>query len=115
MEFDHVGLVTEDKKAGENFVEATRVWVTSPKEHPFNVEWLRYEPDSPIKGPLRERPHISYRVKSIEEASKGLKILLEPFVVGDFVRVGFYLYADGTVLEFMEYLRDEGEWFPEAG
>jgi hypothetical protein len=44
MEFDHVGLVTEDKKAGENFVEATRVWVTNPKEHPFNVEWLRFEP-----------------------------------------------------------------------
>jgi hypothetical protein len=115
MEFDHVGLVTEDKKAGENFVEATRVWVTNPKEHPFNVEWLRFEPDTPVHGPLRERPHISYRVKSIEEASKGMKVLLEPFVVSDFVRVGFYQYEDSTVLEFMEYLRDEGEWFPEEG
>jgi hypothetical protein len=54
-------------------------------------------------------------VKSIEEASKGMKVLLEPFVVSDFVRVGFYQYEDSTVLEFMEYLRDEGEWFPEEG
>jgi hypothetical protein len=113
MEFDHVGLVTDEKKAGENFVEATRVWVTSPKEHPYNVEWLRFEPDTPVTGPLRECPHISYRVKSIKEASKGLKTLLEPFEVGGYVRVGFYQHKDGTVLEFMEYLRDDGEWFPD--
>ncbi len=113
MEFDHIGLITDEKKAGENFVEATRVWVTNPKDHPLNVEWLRYEPDSPVTGPLRERPHVSYRVKSIEEASRGLKVLLEPFTVGDFVRVGFYEYEDGAVVEFMEYIRDKGEWFPE--
>ncbi len=53
MEFDHVGMPTEEKKSNENWVEATRVWVTNPKEHPFSVEWLRYEPDSPAPGPLR--------------------------------------------------------------
>ncbi len=113
MEFDHVGLVTKEKKSGENFVDSTRVWVTNPKTHPYHVEWLRYEPDTPVTGPLRERPHISYRVDSIEEASKGLKVLLEPFVVGDFVRVAFFEYEDGTVLEFMEYLKGDGEWFPD--
>ena len=35
MEFDHVGLITEDKKAGEDWVESTRVWVTNPKKTPF--------------------------------------------------------------------------------
>jgi hypothetical protein len=40
-------------------------------------------------------------------------VLLEPFIVGGFVRVGFFQYEDGTVLEFMEYLKDDGEWFPE--
>jgi hypothetical protein len=113
MEFDHVGIVTDDKKSGENFVEATRVWVTNPKSHPYNVEWLRFEPDTPVTGPLRKGPHIAYRVKSIDEASKGLKVLLEPFVVNDFVRVAFYQSEDGTVVEFMEYLHGDGEWFPD--
>ncbi|MBA7668516.1 hypothetical protein ES703_76628 [subsurface metagenome] len=113
MEFDHIGLITDEKKSGENFVEDTRVWVTNPKEHPFNIEWLRYEPDTPVTGPLRERPHVSYRVKSIKEASRGLKVLLKPFIVGEFVRVGFYEYRDGAVIELMEYIHDEGEWFPE--
>jgi hypothetical protein len=113
MEFDHVGIVTDDKKSGENFVEATHVWVTNPKSHPYNVEWLRFEPDTPVTGPLRKGPHIAYRVKSIDEASKGLKVLLEPFVVNDFVRVAFYQSEDGTVVEFMEYLHGDGEWFPD--
>jgi hypothetical protein len=45
------------------------------------------------------------------EASRGLKVLLEPFEVGGFVRVGFYEYKDGTVVELMEYLGDRSGWF----
>lgn len=29
MQFDHVGIVTNEKKPGAVFVEATRVWVTN--------------------------------------------------------------------------------------
>lgn len=111
MEFDHVGLITGEKKGGEDWVQATRVWVTNPKEHPFHVEWLRYESDSPVTGPVREQPHVAYKVGSLDEAAKGLKVLLEPFEVAGFVRVGFYEYADGSVVELMEYLGDESSWF----
>ena len=113
MEFDHIGLPASEKKNDENWVEATRVWVTNPKDHPFSVEWLRWEPDSPITGPLREQAHIAFRVENLEEASKGMKTLLEPFEVGGFTRVGFYQNADGSVVELMQYLKDSGEWFPE--
>jgi hypothetical protein len=111
MKFEHIGLITAEKKAGEDFVESTRVWVTNPKEHPFHVEWLRYEPDSPVTGPVREHSHVAYSVENLGEACKGLKVLLEPFEVGGFVRVGFYEYHDGTVVELMEYLGDEKRWF----
>lgn len=111
MIFDHIGLITEKKKKGEDWVEATRVWVTNPKEHSFHVEWLRYEPDSPVKGPVREQSHVAYRVDDIEAVSKGLKVLLEPFDVGGFVRVGFYETQDGAVIELMQYLGDADKWF----
>jgi len=111
MIFDHVGLIAETKKDDEDWVESSRVWVTNPKMHPFKVEWLRYEPDAPIKGPVREQPHIAFRVESIEEASRGMKVLLEPFEVGGFVRVGFYQSDDDVVVELMEYLGDDSVWF----
>jgi hypothetical protein len=112
MEFDHVGMKTTEKKEGENWVEESRCWVTSPKDHPYHVEWLRYEPDSWVPKEVREKAHIAFRVDSIDEASKDLRVLIEPWVVGGFVRVGFFEYQDGTVVEFMEYLKGKDTWFP---
>lgn len=111
MKFDHIGLTTDEKKDDEDWVESSRVWVTNPKAHPFHIEWLRYEPDSPIKGPVREQPHIAFSVENLEEAAKGLDVLLEPFEVGGFVRAGFYRSADGAVVELMEYKGDGAAWF----
>ena len=114
MEFDHVGLKTTEEKQGENWVEDSRCWVTSPKDHPYHVEWLRYESDSPVPQEVREKAHIAFRVDSIEEESRDLRVLIKPFEVGGFVRVGFFEYRDGTVVEFMEYLKGKDAWFPDS-
>lgn len=113
MEFDHVGLVTSEKKDSEDWVEATRVWVTNPKNHPFFVEWLRFEPDSPAPKEVIEKNHVAYRVDDMEKVVKdlNLRVLLEPFEVGGFVKVAFYEFKDGSVVELMQYLKDKDEWF----
>ncbi len=103
MEFSHVGMITSEVKEGETFVEATRVWVTDFVKHPHHIEWLRFEDDSPMTGPIRNLPHVAYRVESIEKASEGMKVLLEPFIPLEGLRVGFYETSDGAVVEFMEY------------
>lgn len=110
--FDHVGLITNERKEGESWVEATRVWVTSPRAHPFNVEWLRFEPDSPVTGLLRTQPHVAYRVPDVHAAVKGHTVLAEPFDVGDgFLTVAF-VDVGGAVIEFMQYANpDEEGWF----
>jgi len=102
MQFDHVGMVTTERKDDETFIEPTRVWITDFQSHPYRVEWLRYEPDSPVTGPVREMPHVAYRVDDIEAAAQGMKVLLEPFDAGIAV-VGFYQTDDGAVIEFMKY------------
>jgi len=111
MEFNHVGMVTDDPKAGESFVAATKVWVTNPHEHDFKIEWLRFEPDSPVTGPVRTQPHVAFRVDCLEQASEGLDVLLEPFDVG-FATVGFYRTSDDAVVELMEYKQGQ-DWRPQ--
>jgi hypothetical protein len=112
--FDHVGVVTEDRQESESFVEATRVWVTSPRAHPYNVEFLRFEPDTPVTGPLRTEPHIAYRVDDIEAALRGHNVLLEPFHPApdpNFLTVAF-VQVGSAIVEFMEYGDPEEEgWF----
>ncbi len=105
MKFDHVGIPTTGKKNGEQFVAATRVWITDAYKHPFRVEWLRFESDSPVTGPLHDMPHVGYRVDSVEqiqELGKGMKVLLEPFDAG-FAVAGFFQTPDGANIELVWY------------
>lgn len=111
--FDHIGVVTTVKQPDESWVEATRVWVTSPRAHPYNVEFLRFEPDSPVTGPIRTDPHVAYRVDDLEGAIEGQNVVLEPFDASGtgFVRVAF-IDAGGVLVEFMQYRDpDETGWF----
>ena len=110
--FDHVGVPTPSKKNGESWVDSTRCWVTSPRAHPYNVEWLRYEPDSPVTGPLRTEPHVAYRVEDVDDAIRGHEVVLEPFDVGNgFLTVAF-VTAEGALVEFMQYANPSEEgWF----
>ena len=102
LQFEHIGIVTRRKKPGERFVAATRVWVTDFTKHPYRVEWLRFAPDSPVTGPVREMPHVADRVDDIETAGQGMKVLLAPFDAGPRL-AGFYQTADGAVVEFVKY------------
>jgi hypothetical protein len=93
MQFDHVGM------------PATRVWITDAHQHPFRVEWLLFEPDSPVTGPLHDRPHVGFRVGNVGQITKlsqGLKVLLEPFDAG-FAVAGFYQTPDGASIELVWY------------
>jgi hypothetical protein len=110
--FDHIGVVTDERHDGEVFVDATRVWVTSPRDHAFHVEYLRYEPDTTVTGPVRDMPHVAYRVDDVHAAVEGHELLLGPFEVGGgFCQVAF-VHIDGAVVEFMQYANpDEEGWF----
>ena len=103
MEFSRIGLITEQIKGEERLVEKTKVLVTDYNNHPFRVEWLRFRDDTPVTGPVREKSHIAFKVDDLGKASKGLKVLIEPFEGKSGVIVGFYEYKDGSVVELMKY------------
>src|SRR5687768_14596135 len=107
--FDHVGIPTADKQPGEMYVDATKVWVTDPMRHPNRIEFLRFEPDSPVNGPVRDLPHVAFRVDRLDPEIEGAEILLGPFNATDTLRVVFVL-KDGAVFEFMENAA-AGHWF----
>ena len=64
---------------------------------------MRFEPDSPVTGPVREQSHVAYHVDSLTEAAEGLSCVLGPFTPLPGLEVGFYLTDDGAVVELMEY------------
>lgn len=110
--FDHIGIPSDEPRRGEIYVPETKVWITSPRDNPANVEWVRFEDGSPVTGPLRHMPHLAYRTLDVEAAIEGHDVLLEPFVVADrFLKAAFVL-VDGAPIELMQY-RDPNEtgWY----
>ena len=101
MEFDHIGVPAPARRDGMRFLESKRLWLTSPADHPYRVEWLWYEPDSPEAELIRTVPHVAYLVESLEEALAGGTVIAESFDAFGEVRVGF-IEVDGAPVEFVQ-------------
>lgn len=101
MQFDHIGLIMGKRPAGANYSPQKKLWITDYREHPYRVEWLNFEPGSPVAEEVRTNTHIGYRVADLAEAARGLKVLVEPFDIGRGV-VAFYQTDDGAVIELMQ-------------
>lgn len=100
--FHHMGLPTQEKQENEIYVEASKLWVTDPENHPYRVEFLRYEPDSQVTGPVRDLPHIAYKTDDLRREIAGKEILIEPFMALEGLEVVFIL-EDGAVIEYMQF------------
>ena len=102
--FHHIGLPTDDRQPGETYVAETKVWVTRPEDHPYRVEFLRFEPNSPVTGPVRDLPHVAYRLEGIgiSQALQGENVIIPPFAPMDGLLVAFFL-KDGAVVEYMQF------------
>ncbi|HHM12148.1 MAG TPA: hypothetical protein ENJ16_01240 [Planctomycetaceae bacterium] len=102
MIFHHIGLPTHEPQPNETYVPETKVWVTDPADHPYRVEFLRFEEDSPVRGPLRDMPHVAYRVEDIHQVLAGEEVILEPFVPMPGLTVAF-IKKHGAVIEYMQF------------
>jgi hypothetical protein len=109
--FDHVGIPTDEKQPQEDWVEATRVWVTNPKLNKYHVEYLRFEPDTPCVADVVNMPHVAYRVKAEDfpKLLEGAEILIEPFDVDANLSIA-YVKKDGVPVEYMVF-KDAALWF----
>lgn len=100
--FHHIGLPTADRQPNETYIADTKVWVTDPADHPCRIEYLRFEEASPVTGPLRDMPHVAYRVDDLAAALRGKEIILHPFTPMRGLSVAFVM-EDGAVIELMQF------------
>lgn len=107
--FHHIGMPTNEVQPGETYVADTKVWVTRPENHPMRVEYLRFEEDSPVSGPLSDMPHMGFRVDDIHAALEGEDVILEPFTPMEGLQVAFFM-KDGAVFEYMQFREGASEF-----
>jgi hypothetical protein len=56
--YHHVGIPTDEARSGEIYLQDFRVYVSGYESSPYGVEWMRFEPDSPLPELVRTTPHV---------------------------------------------------------
>ena len=99
--FHHFGVPTHTKQDNETYLDGAKVFITDPESHPYRVEFLRFEEDSPMHKDIINNPHAAFMVPDIEAAMKGKKVIVDPFDATESLRVAF-INDNGAVIELMQ-------------
>jgi hypothetical protein len=100
-EFSHIGIPTDSQREGETFLEEGGVHVTDFAASPYAIEYLRFEPDSPMPEQLKTTAHVAFKVDDLEAELADREVLIQPFSPMEGVKVAFILH-DGVPVEFMQ-------------
>ena len=99
--FHHIGVPADRVDKGATYIEGGKVYATSPDDHPYRIEFLKFDADSPMHELVRTRTHVAFMVDDLDAAIEGQNVIVEPFEATNTLRVAFI--TDGNaVLELME-------------
>ncbi len=99
--FHHFGVPTTAKQDGETYLDGAKVFITDPEKHPFRIEYLRFEPGSPMHPDVINTPHAAFMVDDLQAALAGQQVIVEPFDATETLRVAF-INDQGAVIELMQ-------------
>jgi len=100
-QFHHLGVPTKTQGDNEVYIEGGKVYVTDPETHPYRVEFLRFDDDSPMPDQLKTKSHAAFVVENLDAALEGENVLIAPFDATETLRVAFITDGD-ALIELME-------------
>ena len=65
------------------------MYVSGYEESPYGIEWMRYEPGSPLPELVKTVPHLAFKVDNLEEELIGKEIIIQPNSPSSGVHVAF--------------------------
>ena len=99
--FHHIGIPTSDRRPGEEYLPRFGVHVSGFEGSPYGVEWMRFEPDSPLPKLVQTVAHVAFEVDDLEVELEGQEILIAPNSPSPGIRVAFIIH-NGAPVELLE-------------
>ena len=100
--YHHLGIPTTEPRADEAFIEEHGFYVSGFDRSPYGIEWMRFDPDSPISVLIQTVPHLAFEVDDLEEAVAGKELLLAPTELYPGARVAM-IVSDGAPVELLQF------------
>ena len=100
-QFHHFGVPVSATQPNEIYIEGGKVHITDAEAHPYRIEYLRFDVDSPMHPDIQNNAHAAFMVENLEDALQGKTVITDPFDATDTLRVAFINEA-GAIIELME-------------
>jgi len=101
LRYHHLGIPTSRSRPGERYLPEFGMHVSGYDTSPYRIEWMRFDPDSPLPDLVQQVPHVAFEVDDLETALEGREILIEPNSPSPGVFVAFVV-DDGAPVELMQ-------------
>jgi hypothetical protein len=78
MKYNHIGIPTKGRFAGEIDLPHLKITVSDHANNPFGIQWQRFWDNAPYPELVKTVSHVAFEVDDLEAALKGHKILIPP-------------------------------------
>jgi hypothetical protein len=102
QKYHHIGIPTKIPRDNETYLEKYKMYVSGYEKSPYGVEWMRFEPDSPLPDLVKTVPHVAFEVDDLEAAIQGKEVLIPPNSPSEGIRVAFIVH-NGAPIEFIQF------------
>jgi hypothetical protein len=103
LNYHHLGIPTTEKRNNERYLPEYKMYVSGYETSLYRIEWMRFEPDSPLPEIVKTIPHVAFDVENLEETIAGKEVIIEPNSPSAGVMVAFIL-DNGAPVEFIQKL-----------
>ena len=101
--YHHIGIPTDIQRKNEIYLREYKMYVSGYEESPYGVEWMRFEPDSPLPELVKTVPHVAFEVDDLDAAIQGKEVLIQPNSPSKGIIVAF-IVDNGAPIEFIEVI-----------
>jgi hypothetical protein len=105
--YHHLGIPTTLPRKDEKYLPEHGVYCSGYDTSPYGIEWMRFEPESPLPELVKTVPHIAFEVDDIEAALEGQEVLIPPNSPSPGVTVAF-IVENGAPVEFLKLEDPDG-------
>lgn len=102
--YHHIGVPTDIPRHDEKYIAQYKMYVSGFSSSPYGIEWMRFEPDSPLPEIIRTLPHVAFEVDDLDAALQGRETIFPPGSPSDGVRSAMIIH-NGAPVELITFAK----------
>lgn len=106
--YHHIGIPTRAIRQEETYLAQFKMYTSGFSTNPYGIEWMRFEPDSPLPELIKTVPHVAFEVDDLDAALQGQEVIFPAGSPSEGVRAAMIVH-DGAPIELIAFRREAPE------